>query len=89
MRAGHDCEALGTDGCSAERRNDVKSPSSPALGFSKPKPQSGTAMESEIVLADIVLPCVCRCNKILVDIEALEAHFDAGHFERKECNAKA
>lgn len=33
MPAGHDCEALGTDGCSAERRNDVKSPSSPALGF--------------------------------------------------------
>ena len=33
MRTGHDWEALGTDGCSAERRNDVKSPSSLALGL--------------------------------------------------------
>lgn len=35
MLTGHDWKALGTDGCSAERRNDVKSPSSLALGLNR------------------------------------------------------
>jgi len=58
-----------------------KSRSGSAGGSSKPKPQSGGEMETEIVLADIVLPCVYACGELIETTEQLERHVERGCME--------
>lgn len=38
-------------------------------------------METEIVLADIVLPCMCACSELIENIEQLERHVERGCME--------
>lgn len=39
--------------------------------------------QPELVLADIVLPCVCACNELIENLEQLERHVERGCWEEE------